>query len=126
MVGSLPGYNAVMEILKPLKLLGDEARIRILRLLAREELSVVELQEILGMGQSRISMQLAQLKQAGLVEARRSGQKSIYCLSAPHGARVILDEVLQQSVDEIPETFQDDEALRLALDRRKDNLRTYF
>ena len=30
------------------------------------------------MGQSRISMQLSQLKQAGLVEVRRAGQKSLY------------------------------------------------
>ena len=49
-----------------------------LRLLQSEELSVAELQEILGMGQSRISMQLAQLKQAGLIEVRRAGQKSLY------------------------------------------------
>ena len=43
-----------MEMLKALRLLGDKARIRILRLLASEDLSVAELQEILGMGQSRI------------------------------------------------------------------------
>ena len=60
--------------MKALRLLGDEGRVRILRLLEREELSVAELQEILGMGQSRISMQLSQLKQAGLIELRRSGQ----------------------------------------------------
>ncbi|MEO7142649.1 MAG: ArsR family transcriptional regulator, partial [Bryobacteraceae bacterium] len=47
--------------LKALRLLGDEARVRILRLLEKEELSVAELQEVLGMGQSRISMQLSQL-----------------------------------------------------------------
>ena len=44
-----------------MRLLGDEGRVRILRLLNKEELSVAELQEILGMGQSRISMQLSQL-----------------------------------------------------------------
>ena len=54
-------------LLKALRLLGEESRLRILRLLSREELSVAEIQEILGMAQSRISMQLSQLKQAGLV-----------------------------------------------------------
>ena len=39
------------------------------------------------MGQSRISMQLSQLKQAGLVEVRRAGQKSLYRLPEPVGRR---------------------------------------
>jgi ubiquinone/menaquinone biosynthesis C-methylase UbiE/DNA-binding HxlR family transcriptional regulator len=115
-----------MEMLKALRLLGDKARIRILRLLASEDLSVAELQEILGMGQSRISMQLSQLKQAGFVEVRRSGQKSIYRLISPTGVGTILTEVLEQSRAEIPECGHDDEGLRLVLNRRKDTLRTYF
>jgi len=115
-----------MEMLKALRLLGDKARIRILRLLASEDLSVAELQEILGMGQSRISMQLSQLKQAGFVEVRRSGQKSIYRLIVPAGVGAILTEVLEHSKTEIPESGHDDEGLRLVLNRRKDTLRTYF
>ncbi len=49
------------SILKNLRLLADPSRLRILLLVEREELSVAELQEILGMGQSRISTHLAQL-----------------------------------------------------------------
>ncbi|MBW3623608.1 MAG: metalloregulator ArsR/SmtB family transcription factor [Armatimonadetes bacterium] len=113
-------------MLKWLRLLGDTARVRILRLLAREDLSVAELQEILGMGQSRISMQLSQLKGAGFVEVRRSGQKSIYRLSVPPGAQGILSEVLENGAAEIPECAHDDESLRLILKRRKDHLRGYF
>ena len=113
-------------MLKALRLLGDKARIRILRLLASEDLSVAELQEILGMGQSRISMQLSQLKQAGFVEVRRSGQKSIYRMIVPVGVGSILSEVLDQSRAEIAESGHDDEGLRLVLSRRKDTLRTYF
>jgi ArsR family transcriptional regulator len=115
-----------MQTLKWIRTLGDPARIRILRLLTKEELSVAELQEILGMGQSRISMQLSQLKQAGLVDVRKSGQKSLYRASIPPGAETLLTEVLSRSAEEIPETGADDEALRLALDRRKDHLRSYF
>src|SRR5579872_4180693 len=115
-----------MEILKALRLLGDRGRVRILRLLAREELSVVELQEILGMGQSRISMQLSQLKQAGFVEVRRSGQKSIYRMSVPPGAQTIVSEVLEKGAAEITESRHDDEGLCLVLARRKDHLRSYF
>ena len=115
-----------MEILKALRLLGDKGRIRILRLLAREDLSVAEMQEILGMGQSRISMQLAPLKQAGLVEVRRSGQKSIYRATIPAGLQEILPEVLRGSAAEVPEAADDDAGLEMVLDRRKDQLRSYF
>ena len=109
-----------MGLMKSLRLLGDESRVRILRLLAREELSVADLQEILGMGQSRISMQLSQLKQEGFVEVRRSGQKSLYRMTVPPDAETILSEVLERSSTEIPESGHDDEGLRLVLERRKD------
>jgi DNA-binding transcriptional ArsR family regulator len=115
----------VPGILKALRLLSDKGRLRILRLLRQEELSVAELQEILATGQSSISMQLSQLKQAGLVEVRRVGQKSFYRLSS-QGGQTLLSEILAQSSGEIPEASLDDEGLQLALKRRKDNLRSYF
>ena len=65
-------------MLKVLRLLTDPSRLRILLLLEREELSVAELQEILSMGQSRISTHLAQLKQAGLVRDRHEGRQTHY------------------------------------------------
>lgn len=116
----------VAGFLKALRLLGDEGRVRILRLLEKEELSVAELQEILGMGQSRISMQLSQLKQAGFVEVRRAGQKSIYRMIAPPGAQGILTETLRLSGVEIGAAANDDHALQLILRKRKDKLRGYF
>src|SRR6185312_8868616 len=71
--------NASWDILKTLS---DPTRVRLLALLMREELSVAELQEILGMGQSRISSQLALLRQANLVSDRRDGKKAFYSLRA--------------------------------------------
>ena len=115
-----------MELLKTLRLLGDESRLRLLRLLQREELSVAELQEILGMGQSRISMQLAPLKQAGLIDVRRQGQKSLYRWNVPPDAAELLTDLLRRASAEIPESAADDAALDLILDRRKDRLRGYF
>ena len=111
--------------LRTLRLLGDEARVRILRLLQAEELSVAELQEILGMGQSRISMQLSQLRQAGLVEVRRSGQKSLYRLTG-RGSEPVVAETLRRGGDEITAAAQDAAALRFVLQKRKDRLRDYF
>jgi ubiquinone/menaquinone biosynthesis C-methylase UbiE/DNA-binding transcriptional ArsR family regulator len=70
------------SIVKTLRVVADPNRLRILLLLRGEELSVAELQEILTMGQSTISTHLSQLKQAGLVEDRRTGKSSLYRLAA--------------------------------------------
>ena len=59
---------------RQLKALGDETRLRLLHLLRRGELAVGELQEILNMGQSRISTQLTQLKEVRS-EERRVGKR---------------------------------------------------
>jgi DNA-binding transcriptional ArsR family regulator len=76
------------SITKTLKALADPNRLRILLLLKGEELSVAELQEILAMGQSTISTHLSQLRQAELVEDRRTGKSNHYRLAtdAPSGA----------------------------------------
>src|SRR5689334_23962591 len=78
------------------------------------------------MGQSRISMQLSQLKQAGLVEMRRVGQKSFYRLASSGEAQPILSDVLSRLNGELSGAALDDEGLRLVLRRRKDKLRGYF
>src|SRR5690348_232631 len=72
------------SIVKILRVAADPNRLRILMLLRADELSVAELQEILAMGQSTISTHLAQLKQAGLVEDRRTGKSNLYRLATTH------------------------------------------
>jgi ubiquinone/menaquinone biosynthesis C-methylase UbiE len=115
------------SILKNLRLLSDPSRVRILLLLEREELSVAELQEILVMGQSRISTHLAQLKQAGLVEDRRIGKSILYhFVSTAHREFGHLLRVLRDAATEIPEAADDSQALKLALGRRRDRMRAYF
>lgn len=98
-----------------------------MRLLALEELSVAELQEILGMGQSRISTQLAALKNGGLVSDRRSGKNILY------GARVAsglaggqIEEWVELAAAEIPDSIRDLAALELARKKRSDRARAYF
>src|SRR5271154_2163583 len=115
------------SILKNLRLLSDPSRVRILLLLEREELSVTELQEILAMGQSRISTHLAQLKQAGLVEDRRIGKSILYRFVPPaHREFGHLLRMLRDAATEIPEAADDSQALKLALGRRRDRMRAYF
>src|SRR5437764_552064 len=110
------------SILKSLRLAADPNRLRILLLLEKEELSVAELQDILAKGQSHISTHLAQLKNAGLVEDRRTGKNSFYRLKAP----AELMELLRQGAREVPEAEQDAGALRLVLRKRQDHMRRYF
>lgn len=118
------------SILKSLRLLADPGRLRILLLLEREELSVAELQEILATGQSTISTHLSQLKQAGLVEDRRTGKNILYRLKARRGVEAQpfahLMEVLREGAAEIPEAEQDAGALELVLRKRQDKARAYF
>src|SRR3954470_13938952 len=102
------------SIVKNLRLLADETRLRLLLLLRRDELSVVEIQEILAMGQSRISSHLAQLRRSRLVEDRRAG-KNIYYKLADMEATRELAPILDASAREIPEAAQDEKAQRVVL-----------
>src|SRR5580692_12297598 len=99
------------SILKSLRLAADPSRLRLLLLLEQEELSVAELQEILAQGQSRISTHLAQLKQVGLVDDRRTGKNAFYRLTAP----AELMDLLRKAAAEVPEAEQDRRTLRLVL-----------
>jgi ArsR family transcriptional regulator len=70
-----------IKVTEVLQVLSDSTRLRMLRLLDQEELSVAELQEILEMGQSRISSHLALLRRHNMVADRKEGKKTFYILS---------------------------------------------
>jgi ArsR family transcriptional regulator len=61
-----------------LKVFADATRVRLLALLAGEELTVAELSSITRLAQPRVSTHLARLKDAGLVRDRRSGVSAYY------------------------------------------------
>ena len=117
-------WRRMASIVETLALIADPTRLRMLLLLRREELSVVELQEILGMGQSRISNHLAQLRQAGLVVDRRAGKNSYYVADA--AALAGLASILESVEREIPEASHDRAALEVAVKKRNDRAREYF
>ena len=66
-----------------LKCIADPQRLRILNLLDAGPLCVCHLQEILNAPQVKISKQLATIKQAGLITAKREGTWMIYHLTQP-------------------------------------------
>lgn len=112
------------SILRAMKMLADPTRVRIVRLLAREELAVAELQEILSMGQSTLSSHLAQLRQADLVGDRKSGKHVRYRLRRPLPAGV--EAALEAAAAEVPETARDAKALELILEKRREKTRAFF
>jgi ubiquinone/menaquinone biosynthesis C-methylase UbiE len=111
-----------------LRLLADPTRLRLLLLLEEAELTVAELQEILGMGQSRISTHLAQLKRAGIVADRRAGKHAYYGAKPAqrNGAHARVNEIVRTLAHELPETSRDKTALKLILRKRQDKAREYF
>jgi len=110
-----------------LKTLSDSTRLRLLALLSKEELAVAELQDILGMAQSRISSQLALLRQAGFVTDRREGKKAFYSLCAGLPAKQLaLLRAACDSVSDLPESAEDRENLARIVQRRRRLSEQYF
>jgi ubiquinone/menaquinone biosynthesis C-methylase UbiE/DNA-binding transcriptional ArsR family regulator len=110
-----------------LKVLSDPTRLRLVALLLREELAVTELQEILGMGQSRISSQLGLLRQAGFVSDRRDGKKAFYSLRADLDPKLLaVIRAACESVARLPESVEDRENLARTLQKRRQQSEQYF
>src|SRR5215212_8596923 len=63
------------------RLLGDEARLRLLRVLDKDRFNVKELTGILGLAQSGVSRHLGLLKESELVVEERDGAYSFYRLA---------------------------------------------
>jgi ubiquinone/menaquinone biosynthesis C-methylase UbiE/predicted transcriptional regulator len=117
---------AIASTVNLLRLLADETRLRLLVLLEEDELSVAELQEILGMGQSRISSHLAQLKRAGVVDDRRSGKNVYYGPAKSSPKTQPIHEMVRMLARDLPEISRDRSALKLVLRKRHDKAREYF
>jgi len=114
-------------VLKSLRALSDETRLRMLALLEKSELSVNELQEITRLSQSRISTHLGLLQDAGLVQSRRDGKRAFYRLSEDSDESVaeLLKLAIQGAV-ELPEHTGDLINLKRILKRRQEQDQVYF
>jgi SAM-dependent methyltransferase len=112
------------------RLLGDEARLRLLRVLRRERLNVTELTGILGLAQSGVSRHLGLLKEAGLVSEERDAGFTFYRLSPSlqtDGQRAlwaVLDEQFDQAAAD-PSVRADEARLQEVLRLRKENFDTH-
>jgi ArsR family transcriptional regulator len=112
------------------RLLGDEARLRLLRVLRRERLNVTELTGILGLAQSGVSRHLGLLKEAGLVVEEKDAGYTYYCVVEPevqdgHGAIwSALDEQFELGAADAA-VRADDARLQEVLRLRKENFDTH-
>lgn len=67
-----------MSLIRILKALGDETRLRIVNLLRIENLCVCEIEAILSSSQSNVSRHLAKLRDAGIIYSEKKSQWVYY------------------------------------------------
>jgi len=115
------GLNGTSRLLRAL---ADETRMRILHLLAQEELSGTDLMEILNMGQSRISTHLALLKEVDLVQDRKAGRRTFFSI-APGPASGFWESVQGENAT-APEFAADTAGLKALRERNRTERRAYF
>ena len=112
------------------RLLGDDARLRLLRLLAAERLNVSELTAILGIAQSGVSRHLGLLRDAELVTEEREGGFTYYRVAANGDNRMLhaVWDLLNAQLADAAATdlFRDDETrLREVLRVRRESRETH-
>ncbi|GAA0638012.1 ArsR/SmtB family transcription factor [Brevundimonas lenta] len=105
-------FNADQTV-EALRAVGEPTRLRVLSLLAGDELSVMELSRILEQSQPRVSRHLKLMVDAGLIERFPDGARVFYRLSSDLPARRLIDTVLDLL----------DDAAGEADDRRLDDVR---
>ncbi len=81
---AMPPETDLAALAALFKALADQTRVRILAALARGELCVCDLADLLDMSQSAISHQLRILRGAKLVRFRRDGKNVFYSLDDAH------------------------------------------
>ena len=70
-----------LDCIAALKALGEENRLRTLRLLFKEQLGVNEISERLGLSQYNVSKHLRIMREAGLLEVESQGKQRLYTVA---------------------------------------------
>ena len=114
------------EGVEVLRAAGEPSRLRIVALLAREELAVMELCQIMDQSQPRVSRHLRLLTASGLVERFPDGGWAFYRLTADPGRRAILDRVLPIVDEHDPSLARDRDRLAAVRAERGAKAQAYF
>jgi len=116
-----------MDVVRSLKALADPLRLRVLAAVAEEELTVGEVQDVVGSVQSSVSRNLAILRQAGFVQDRKEGTNVYFSVRAnmAQDARDLF-QTLQARLAEMPEVKKDRARLEECRRRRLRRSAGYF
>jgi len=106
---------ASQQLIAQFKSLGDATRLRLVLLCAEGECSVSELTEVVGQSQPRVSQQLKQLCEAGLLERFRDGKRVFYRLQGASQLRSLATTLLQLIPENDPVLNADRKSLRRLL-----------
>lgn len=117
---------AAEQAVEVLRAAGEPSRLRILALLAREELAVMELSHILDQSQPRVSRHLKLLTEAGLIERFPDGAWVFYRLGAAGPARQALEAVLALVDADDPVLARDTDRLQGVRAARQAEASSYF
>jgi len=117
---------SAQQAVEMLRAAGEPTRLRILAILAREELAVMELSQILDQSQPRVSRHLKLLTEAGLVERFPDGAWMFYRLAAHGPRRLILDQSLALIHDDDATIVRDAERLQQVRLERSEEASAYF
>src|SRR5919109_1670535 len=116
-----------MEFVRTLKALADPLRLRILAVVAEDELTVGEVQDVVASVQSSVSRNLAILREAGFVQDRKEGTSVYFSVreNMPEPARELFKS-LQGRLGKLPEAKRDQARLEECRRRRLHRSQNYF
>ena len=114
------------QVVEVLRAAGESTRLRLLALLAAEELSVLELCRILDQSQPRVSRHLKLLAEAGLVERFPDGAWVFYRLAAKSPGRFLVEQALDLIDDADPVIRLDADKLAAVRAERSMDAQAYF
>ncbi|NCC24836.1 MAG: methyltransferase domain-containing protein [Deltaproteobacteria bacterium] len=114
-----------MSLSEMAKALGDETRVRLLGLLARHELNVGEIVQVMECSQPRVSRHLKILAGAGLVDWRKDGQWVFYRV-AREGSAGLFVEALRPFFDREEQVREDLSRAEAVVASRREQARSFF
>jgi ubiquinone/menaquinone biosynthesis C-methylase UbiE len=117
---------SAQQTVEMLRAAGEPTRLRILAILASEELAVMELSQILDQSQPRVSRHLKLLTEAGLIERFPDGAWMFYRLAAHGPRRQLVDQVLALVQADDPVMARDAERLQQVRQERSEEASAYF
>src|SRR5690606_23523214 len=121
-----PMALSASQAVEILRAAGEPTRLRILALLAHEELAVLELCRVLDQSQPRVSRHLKLLAEAGLVERFPDGAWVFYRLVGAGQAGELVSEVLARTDAADPVLLRDAEQLDAVRAERASEAGEYF